>query len=108
MTVRAEPAGASVEIEVADTGDGIRAEDRPLVFDAFFRGGSEAARTRGGAGLGLAISRAIVEAHGGRIWLVDCDRGTRVRFSLPAQGETVRTPASPLTASRPPASRITP
>jgi len=36
------------------------------------------------AGLGLAISRAIVEAHGGRIWLADSPAGTRVRFSLPA------------------------
>ena len=49
----------------------------------FYRGGSEAARTRAGAGLGLAISRAIVEAHGGRIWLADSPSGTRVRFSLP-------------------------
>ncbi|CAN5595731.1 hypothetical protein BH20ACT18_BH20ACT18_03060 [soil metagenome] len=43
-----------------------------------------AALTRVGAGLGLAISRAIVEAHGGRIWLADSTAGTRVRFSLPA------------------------
>ena len=41
------------------------------------------AHATAGAGLGLAISRAIVEAHGGRIWLPDCDTGTRVRFSLP-------------------------
>jgi signal transduction histidine kinase len=56
------------------------------VFEPFFRGGSEAARTRNGAGLGLAISRAIVEAHGGRIWLEGAaggSAGTRVRFSLP-------------------------
>ena len=40
-------------------------------------------RSGGSAGLGLAISRAIVEAHGGRIWVADAPDGTRVRFSLP-------------------------
>jgi signal transduction histidine kinase len=83
VTVLAEAADGRVEIEVSDTGDGIDDDDRPRVFDPFYRGGSEAARTRSGVGLGLAISRAIVEAHGGRIWLADSPSGTRVRFSLP-------------------------
>jgi signal transduction histidine kinase len=83
VTVRAEASAEVVEIEVADTGDGIRAEDRARVFDPFFRGGSDAARDSDGAGLGLAISRAIVETHGGRIWLPASEQGTRVRFSLP-------------------------
>ncbi len=86
VTVRALPADGAVEIEVADTGEGIAPADRPRVFDPFYRGGSEAARTRQGAGLGLAISRAIVEAHGGRIWLEQAAGGTRVRFSLPSAG----------------------
>ena len=84
VVVRAAPAGDAVEIEVADTGDGIAADDRDRVFEPFFRGGTQAARPSDGAGLGLAISRAIVEAHGGRIWLADAPRGTSVRFSLPA------------------------
>jgi signal transduction histidine kinase len=83
VTVLAEPAGDHVLVEVADTGAGIADGDRAQVFEPFFRGGTEAARTRNGAGLGLAISRAIVEAHGGRIWLEDSAGGTRVRFSLP-------------------------
>jgi signal transduction histidine kinase len=83
VTVLAEAVDGRVEVEVADTGDGIVDDDRPRVFDPFYRGGSEAARTRAGAGLGLAISRAIVEAHGGQIWLADAPSGTRVRFSLP-------------------------
>jgi signal transduction histidine kinase len=86
VAVRASAGDGTVEIEVADTGDGIAAADRPHVFEPFYRGGAEAARTRPGSGLGLAIARAIVEAHGGRIWLADSPRGTRVRFTLPTAG----------------------
>ena len=84
VVVRAEPSAGGVEIEVADTGAGIAPDDRARVFTAFYRGGTDAARSGEGAGLGLAVSRAIVEAHGGRIWLADSAQGTRVRFSLPA------------------------
>ena len=79
-----------MEIEVADTGAGIAAQDRPHVFEPFYRGGAEAARTRPGSGLGLAIARAIVEAHGGRIWLADAAGGTHVRFTLPAAAPAPR------------------
>ena len=84
VVVRAERAAAGIEVEIADSGVGISAEEREHVFTAFYRGGADSARTSEGAGLGLAISRAIVEAHGGRIWLADSPRGARVRFSLPA------------------------
>jgi signal transduction histidine kinase len=84
IVVHAQPSGGGIEIEVADTGEGIAAPDRDHVFAAFYRGGAGASRTGEGAGLGLAVSRAIVEAHGGRIWLADSEQGTRVRFSLPA------------------------
>jgi signal transduction histidine kinase len=82
VTVRAKGGAGVVEVEVADSGEGIPAGQRQRVFDAFYRGDS--ARGEDGAGLGLAISRAIVEAHGGRIWLEDAQPGTRVRFTLPA------------------------
>ena len=82
VTVSAEAVNGGIEVEVADTGDGVPADQRDRVFDPFFRG--DASRQHAGAGLGLAISRAIVEAHGGRIWLEDAAVGTRVRFSLPA------------------------
>jgi signal transduction histidine kinase len=91
VVVRAEPAGPEVQIEVADTGGGIPPPDRERVFEPFFRGGAQAARADAGAGLGLAISRAIVEAHGGRIWLDGSGPGTRVRFSLPAAKPTAGT-----------------
>ncbi|MGA2928739.1 MAG: HAMP domain-containing sensor histidine kinase [Solirubrobacteraceae bacterium] len=85
VVVRAEPVADRIEIEVADTGDGIAPDERDRVFTPFYRGGADTARTSAGAGLGLAVSRAIVEAHGGRIWLADATAGTRVRFSVPAE-----------------------
>jgi signal transduction histidine kinase len=84
VTVLAEPNGTGVEVEVADTGEGLGDEDRDRAFEPFYRGGNGGARSRGGSGLGLAICRAIVEAHGGRIWFAEAPSGTRVRFSLPA------------------------
>lgn len=81
ITVRARAAPGGVEVEVADTGSGIDADDRARIFEPFYRGNR--ARTDSGAGLGLAICSAIVEAHGGRIWLADAEVGTSVRFALP-------------------------
>jgi signal transduction histidine kinase len=86
VTVRAEARPETIEVEVADTGEGIPAEETDRVFEPFYRGGADAARDSEGAGLGLAISRAIVENHGGAIWIAPGDSGTRVRFSLPASG----------------------
>ncbi len=82
VTVRARSLGgdSGVEIEVDDEGEGIPLESAERVFEPFYRGDS--ARTEEGAGLGLAISKAIVEAHGGRIWLESGGPGTRVRFTL--------------------------
>jgi signal transduction histidine kinase len=82
VTVRAEGVDGAVEVEVADTGEGIPLGARERVFEPFYR--ADEARHDPGAGLGLAISRAIVEAHGGAIWLEDAPVGTRVRFRLPA------------------------
>jgi len=85
IVVRAERApGPALEIEVADSGAGIDPAHRERVFEPFVQGSSRAAGADGSAGLGLAIARAIVEAHGGRIWLADAGPGTHVRFSVPA------------------------
>lgn len=80
VTVRARPAGKAVEIEVDDDGEGIPPESGDRVFEPFYRG--DASRADDGAGLGLAIAKAIVEAHGGKIWLEPGTPGTRVRFTL--------------------------
>lgn len=76
--------GEAVLVEVADTGEGIAPDDLPHVFDRFYRSEKSRSRVTGGAGLGLAIARGIVEAHGGRIWIAsERGRGTQVRFTLP-------------------------
>jgi signal transduction histidine kinase len=97
LTVRGAP--DRVELTVADTGEGIREGDLPHVFDRFYRG--EPARTRdshpiaSGAGLGLAIAKGIVEAHGGSI----------MATSAPGSGAAfhVVLPSSPAGALAPPA-----
>jgi signal transduction histidine kinase len=73
-----------VRVEVRDTGEGIAPADLPHIFERFYRGEKSRSREHGGAGLGLAICKGIVEAHGGRIWAeARSPHGTRVSFTLP-------------------------
>jgi PAS domain S-box-containing protein len=81
VRLSAEPADGYVRVCVADTGPGIPEEDRPHVFDVYWKG-----RRGGGTGLGLAIARGIVEAHGGRIEASPNGvRGARLCFTLPVE-----------------------
>ena len=68
VTIEARTTGVEVRVEVCDTGEGIPAADLPHVFERFYRGEKSRSRATGGAGLGLAIAKGIVEAHHGRIW----------------------------------------
>jgi signal transduction histidine kinase len=73
-----------VTLAVEDDGPGIPVEHREQVFDRFHRTDSARTRAHGGAGLGLAIARAVVEAHGGSIWASESpEGGARVAIELP-------------------------
>ena len=81
VTIRARNAGSSVRFDVVDTGSGIAPADLALLFQRFARLRTpDTSRVRG-TGLGLYISRRIVEAHGGRIW-VDSEPGRGSTFSV--------------------------
>lgn len=102
--LRHTPAGGTIEITLAnvpdgvqvsvrDTGEGIPAERLPHIFERFYRVDPARSRQTGGSGLGLTITRQIVEGHGGRIW-VDSppsghDQGCEFALFLPMAPESV-------------------
>jgi PAS domain S-box-containing protein len=81
IIIRAVPCSRGVEVSVKDSGPGIAAENLPRVFDRFWQGQGQ---SRAGVGLGLAICKGIVDAHGGRIWVASrVGRGTTFYFEVP-------------------------
>jgi signal transduction histidine kinase len=85
VEVRVKKETSRVLVEVIDTGEGIRNEDLPFVFDRFYRGEKSRNRQTGSAGLGLAIARGIIEAHHGQIGVESSPgQGTRFFFTLPS------------------------
>jgi PAS domain S-box-containing protein len=85
VIIRARKVDASVQIMVEDSGPGIPAADLPRIFDSYWRGDRA---SRDGAGLGLAICKGIIDAHGGNIWVESTvGRGTTFWFTVPCAAE---------------------
>jgi signal transduction histidine kinase len=72
----------SLTIAVSDTGDGVAAEHLPRLFERFYRVDAARDRKHGGAGIGLSIAKALVEAHGGQIVASSDGLGSGSTFSI--------------------------
>ncbi|MCL5257335.1 MAG: ATP-binding protein [Chloroflexi bacterium] len=92
--IKYSPSGGEVHIEVEafanevtlsveDEGIGVNDAEKEKIFQAFSRSDGSLARSVKGTGLGLYIAKAIVEAHGGRIWVEQAPHGARFRFTIP-------------------------
>ena len=82
ITITSRALEGSVVVHIADTGIGIPEEDLPRVFERFYKG--DKARAGGGTGMGLAIAKHVIQAHGGSIWVRSEEgEGSTFAFSLP-------------------------
>ncbi|MCC7554769.1 MULTISPECIES: sensor histidine kinase [Methanoculleus] len=96
IAVRVEESGDKVLVSIEDTGPGVSDAVKPTLFTRFARGTS----SRSGKGLGLYITRTLVERYGGRVWVDDRvpgrpGRGAAFRFILPRSSRAREPPASP-------------
>lgn len=104
VTVTATPKDHAVEFTVTDTGSGIAADNMARLFEPFWQATKRASRL--GAGLGLPITKGIVEAHGGRIWAESIEgRGTTFHFVIPIPKEALAPAPAAAPASAPAAAR---
>lgn len=86
VSITAAPMSDGARVEVADSGEGVPPEILPHIFDRFYRGDQSRSRATGGAGLGLAIAKGIVEAHGGEVGVESSPgQGARFYFTLPGR-----------------------
>ena len=95
VTVRAREEAAGVRIDVSDNGTGISPEDQARLFTKFFRADSSSTREVSGSGLGLYITKHLIEAHGGRIWATSqLGQGTTFSIIWPKADQEADVPAA--------------
>jgi signal transduction histidine kinase len=95
VTLTARARGDHIEFAVSDTGPGIPPDQLEQIFERFHRADESRQRDRGGSGLGLPIARALVEAHGGRIWAESRPgAGATIRIDLPGYEPPAPRPTS--------------
>ena len=88
MAIKALAANGSITVSVRDSGPGITEADQAKIFQEFQQADSAVTREKGGTGLGLTISKRIVELHGGRIWVESRPgEGSTFSFTLPVRVE---------------------
>jgi signal transduction histidine kinase len=96
VTVALAEEDGFLEVSVADNGVGIPATDQPRLFDRFFRAQSAVLTGASGAGLGLDITRSLIELHGGRIWFEsELGKGSTFHVTFPITDEPASIPAEP-------------
>jgi PAS domain S-box-containing protein len=102
VTIAARPVDGHVQVDIADTGIGIAAEDLDRIFDRFFRVDHPVVQEAGGSGLGLSIVKMFVEMLGGRIWVdSEVDVGSTFHFTLPLHTTESPEPSADLLTSEP-------
>lgn len=84
MRIYTEQAPGEMKVTFANTNGELSQKDLPFIFERFYRGEKSRSREHGGAGIGLAIVKELIEAHDGRVGAEISKDETRVWFSLPA------------------------
>ena len=96
VTLSTTRSDQAIHLRVTDTGDGITAEHLPRVFERFYRADSTRSQQHGGSGIGLAITRALVQAHDGRVQATSPGPGKGSTFTI-----TLPTATPPATEDQP-------